>query len=163
MANIDVNLTGTYYTSWLALYYLRLESEPNPSVPSGDCIPSRDKALILVSSMVAYMDAPIAPWYMASKTGVCGLFRSIRPLPVDLRSKGSTHISCSLLAPWFVDTSFLDPMRAIVGREALDKHSSGYTSMDSIVTAASYCATNPDVHGEFRGSYFVTELRPGDA
>ncbi|KAL2115182.1 hypothetical protein VTJ04DRAFT_10845 [Mycothermus thermophilus] len=32
-ANVDVNLEGAYYTAWLAMCYLRLEGEPNPSVP----------------------------------------------------------------------------------------------------------------------------------
>ncbi|KAL1839256.1 hypothetical protein VTJ49DRAFT_1693 [Mycothermus thermophilus] len=150
--NIDINLVGTYYSSWLALYYFRLPpTQPHPTTasPSAPATSgsSTDKSLVLVSSIAAYMDAPLASTYTASKAGVRGLFRSMRSRTAEI------GVRCNLLAPWFVDTPLLNPTRealaAAVGESGdLGKAVAGFADVEVVVAAAGYCAVEKGVHGK---------------
>jgi 5'-hydroxyaverantin dehydrogenase len=88
---MNVNLTGTYYTSFLALHYFRT----HPSASSM-------KQLIFISSMLAYIEAPLVIDYNASKHGVRGIWRSIVGEADALGIKGTFR--CNLLAPNLVRT-----------------------------------------------------------
>lgn len=137
--NIQVNLTGTYYTSWLALYYFRLP--PSVPTPAGAVA---DKSLIFVASIAAYMDSPKASTYPASKFGVRGLFRSTRVRSRDI------GVRCNLLAPWFVDTPLTAPVKSALASRGMDmERVLGFVSVEACVEAAGYCAVETEVHGEF--------------
>jgi 5'-hydroxyaverantin dehydrogenase len=136
--NIEVNLTGLYYTSWLALYYFRLE-------PAKDDVPNNSqplsKSLIFVSSIGGYMDSPKASTYPASKFGVRGLFRSTRARTLDI------GVRCNLLAPWFVDTPLIAPVKKGMASRGMDMaRVLGFVSIESCVQAATFAAVS-DVHG----------------
>ncbi|KAF2095800.1 NAD(P)-binding protein [Rhizodiscina lignyota] len=66
---IDVNLLGVYYSTYLALHYFRLSS-PNQS--------KLKKSLVLISSIMGYIDGTYNTDYNASKFGVRAIFRSLR-------------------------------------------------------------------------------------
>ena len=136
--NIDVNLTGLYYTSWLALYYFRLK-------PAKEDVSNKpqllSKSLIFVSSIGGYMDSPKASTYPASKFGVRGLFRSTRARTLDI------GVRCNLLAPWFVDTPLIAPVKNGMASKGLDMaRVLGFASIKSCVEAATFAAVS-DVHG----------------
>ncbi|EME39085.1 alcohol dehydrogenase-like protein [Dothistroma septosporum NZE10] len=132
--NIEVNLTGVYYSSWLALYFFRLK--PSDSSEPGD------KSLILVSSIGGYMDSPKASTYPASKFGVRGLFRSTRARTIDI------GVRCNLLAPWFVDTPLIAPVKNAMKARGIEMSKVlAFATMEDCVQAASFCAVNKELHG----------------
>ncbi|GAB1195427.1 hypothetical protein APSETT444_004686 [Aspergillus pseudonomiae] len=134
--NIQVNLIGVYYTSWLALYYLRL----SPTNSGANLSP--DKSLLLMGSIGSYMDTPKASTYPASKFGVRGLFRSTRARTQEL------GVRCNLLAPWFIDTPLIAPMKKAMAARGIDMAQRlTFASVDSCVEAANACAANPQLHG----------------
>lgn len=152
--NIDINLTGVYYTSWLALYYFRLKPKrmevgaggatngiPNAPDTNG-ASSSPDKSLVMVASIGAYMDSPKASTYPASKFGVRGLFRSTRARTMDI------GVRCNLLAPWFVDTPLIAPIKNAMASRGMDMAKMlSFASVDSCVEAASLCAVDTKLHG----------------
>lgn len=154
--NIEVNLIGVYYSSWLALYYLRLLP---PTGGSEDAKP--DKSLILVASIGAYMDSPKASTYPASKFGVRGLFRSTRARTLDI------GVRCNLLAPWFVDTPLVAPIKNAMAARGVDMaRVLDFVSVEACVEAASYCAVDGGVHGmcfafKSEGNYADLEMQDG--
>ncbi|KAK6078065.1 short chain dehydrogenase reductase family oxidoreductase [Seiridium cupressi] len=145
--NIQVNLIGVYYSTWLALYYFRLPSLSTSSLPSppleGDPAPTKPtKSLIIVASIGAYMDSPKASTYPASKFGVRGLFRSTRSRTLDI------GVRCNLLAPWFVDTPLIAPVKKALAARGIDMAKVlCFTSVEACVEAASFCAVNDKFHG----------------
>lgn len=158
--NIEINLTGVYYSSWLALYYFRLKPKPetktiasedadalNGTTESTDSTVTPEaptKSLILVASIAAYMDSPKASTYPASKFGVRGLFRSTRARTLDI------GVRCNLLAPWFIDTPLVAPVKNALASRGIDMAKAlSFASIESCVEAASYCAADPKIHGTF--------------
>lgn len=157
--NIEINLTGVYYSSWLALYYFRLKPKPETktiAVEDADAIPNGttdstdstvtpeipSKSLILVASIGAYMDSPKASTYPASKFGVRGLFRSTRARTLDI------GVRCNLLAPWFIDTPLVAPVKNALASRGIDMAKAlSFASIESCVEAASYCAVDTKLHG----------------
>lgn len=81
---IDINLTGTVYTSKLALHYFRRQPLET----------SRDRCLIIKASIAAYADQPGSPQYNTSKWGVRGLMRNLR------QTVWKENIRVNLVAPW---------------------------------------------------------------
>jgi 5'-hydroxyaverantin dehydrogenase len=133
--NIEVNLVGSYYSSWLGLYYLRIPGSPPSQLA--------DKSLLFCASIGAYMDSPKASTYPASKFGVRGLFRSTRAQTEQL------GVRCNLLAPWFVDTPLIAPVKSAMAARGTDMATAlEFTSVESCVDAASYCAASRDLHGK---------------
>ena len=153
--NIEINLTGVYYSSWLALYYFRLKPQPrttagddadtpppNGTEPNATSEVVTTKSLILVASIGAYMDSPKASTYPASKFGVRGLFRSTRARTLDI------GVRCNLLAPWFIDTPLIAPVKNALASRGIDMAKAlSFASIDSCVQAASFCAADPKLHG----------------
>ncbi|KAL4917415.1 hypothetical protein BDW62DRAFT_184021 [Aspergillus aurantiobrunneus] len=132
--NVEVNLVGSYYTSWLGLYYLR--------VPGSQPEQPRDKSLLFCASIGAYMDSPKASTYPASKFGVRGLFRSTRAQTQQL------GVRCNLLAPWFFDTPLIAPIKNAMAARGIDMAKVlSFTTVEACVDAASYCAASPELHG----------------
>lgn len=154
MRNIEVNLIGAYYTSWLALYYFRIPatsvaaSSPDPRNGHEACLERsapvpKTKSLIFVASIGAYMDSPKAATYSASKFGVRGLFRNTRAITMDL------GVRCNLLAPWFVDTPLIAPVKRAMSERGVDMAKAvQFASLEDCVAAANLLAASPDLHGK---------------
>ena len=136
LAVLDVNLRGVVYTTHLALYYL----PRNPKSPSAspDCNPSqisRDRHLLLLSSMAGLSGLPGNSLYAASKHGVVGLFRS-------LRATSFIHgVRINMLCPYFVDT----PMFITAGRLMLASGVMGKTQ--DVVEAGTRFVADPRICG----------------
>lgn len=84
LRTIDVNLKGMLYTAKLAIHYFR--RQPLDA--------SRDRCLILKSSLAGYVDLPGSIQYNASKFGVRGIMASLR------RTTWEQSIRVNLVAPW---------------------------------------------------------------
>lgn len=69
---IDVNLIGVHYCAYLALHYFRLPSTTQEQSSTFK------KCLVLVSSIMGYIDPSYNTDYGAAKYGVRGIFRSLR-------------------------------------------------------------------------------------
>jgi 5'-hydroxyaverantin dehydrogenase len=90
---IDVNLSGSYYTAYLTLwYYTHSRASAAPIDPA--CKPQ----LLFVGSLAGYAEHPLSADYCASKHGVRGLWKS-------LRAHGNVFGNCqmNMLVPTFVD------------------------------------------------------------
>lgn len=102
---IDVNLTGTLYTSHLALAYLPRNPgsvKCSPTASASTEGPPRDRHLILISSIAGLWPLASAGVYSISKHAVTGLFRNLRvtaPLMHGVR--------VNMLCPYFVRTPIL--------------------------------------------------------
>lgn len=101
-AVLDVNVTGVYYTTHLALHYFRA----HPAATS-------TKQLVFLSSLLAYVEAPLVIDYIASKAAVRGIWRCIRGEAAALGIKGGFRTN--LVAPNLVNTpmtkDFVDFLR----------------------------------------------------
>ncbi|KIA75627.1 hypothetical protein HK57_00559 [Aspergillus ustus] len=141
--NIEVNLLGSYYTSWLGLYYLRIAGTAQPPSPKeGDSL-FANKSLLFCASIGAYMDSPKASTYPASKFGVRGLFRSTRAQTLQ-----HLGVRCNLLAPWFVDTPLIAPIKNAMAARGVDMAKVlAFTSVNDCVDAATYLVLKQGVHG----------------
>jgi NAD(P)-dependent dehydrogenase (short-subunit alcohol dehydrogenase family) len=92
---LDVNLVGTLYFSRIAAVYLRTNAHP-----------SDDKSLVLISSAAGFKDTPGLFAYTASKHGVLGLLRSLRPY------LHKTHnVRVNAICPWMTDTAMVKGIR----------------------------------------------------
>ncbi|PGH06780.1 hypothetical protein GX51_02221 [Blastomyces parvus] len=84
----DINLTGTMFTTKLALHHFR--RQPLES--------ARDRCLILIGSIAGYLDLPGSATYSMSKFGVRALMRSLR------RNAWVDSIRVNLVAPGYIIT-----------------------------------------------------------
>jgi 5'-hydroxyaverantin dehydrogenase len=143
---IDVNLTGTYYSAFLAMNYFRLQPSHATSGATSDtsngAISSSDKSLIFISSMAGYTDYPNNSAYAAGKFGVRGLFRSVRHYAPKI------GVRMNLIAPWFVDTPMTKFMKDELERAGIE-NGKGFTwaPAEYVVEAVGHCAVN-QVDGE---------------
>jgi len=92
MVAFQVNSIGLYYTARLSKLYLN--SGPSSDPPS----------LILIASLVAYIDMPLMTSYSSSKYAARGLFRSIRPIFAE------HGIRVNLIAPWIMETPLVSDL-----------------------------------------------------
>ncbi|KAL2819641.1 hypothetical protein BDW59DRAFT_164969 [Aspergillus cavernicola] len=140
--NIEVNLVGSYYTSWLGLYYLRLPGSLSEQQHQQQQQDPTDKSLLFCASIGGYMDSPKASTYPASKFGVRGLFRSTRAQTQQL------GVRCNLLAPWFVDTPLIAPIKNAMAARGIDMATVlAFTSVEACVEAATFCVLDRGLHG----------------
>lgn len=135
---IDVNLLGVYLSTYLALHYFRLP-------PANGKTQSYQKSLILVSSMMGYVDCPYNTGYGVSKYGVRGLFRSIRSQAHRL------NVRVNNLAPGYILTPLTKKVHQIESPEEVSK-ATGYklpwAPIEYVVDATCHCAVNESVDGE---------------
>ncbi|KJK60750.1 insect type alcohol dehydrogenase ADH-like classical c SDR [Aspergillus parasiticus SU-1] len=90
----------------------------------------------------SWLGLPKASTYPASKFGVRGLFRSTRARTREL------GVRCNLLAPWFIDTPLIAPMKKAMAARGIDMAQRlTFASVDACVEAATTCAANPQLHG----------------
>jgi NAD(P)-dependent dehydrogenase (short-subunit alcohol dehydrogenase family) len=71
---VDVNLTGVIYFTRIASVYLRQGRDVGKGAES-----AIDRSITLVSSVAGFIESPGIEVYSATKHGVLGLVRSLRP------------------------------------------------------------------------------------
>jgi 5'-hydroxyaverantin dehydrogenase len=110
---IDINFTGAWYSTHLALHFFQ-ETLSTTS-------PAKTKHLLLIGSLASYTELPLATDYAAAKFGIRGVMRSLRnsvdrifPLPASdtgaatkdgsLNQDSTAKFRINMLAPTFVRT-----------------------------------------------------------
>lgn len=133
---LEVNLTGVIYTTHLALFYL--SRNPGSCKADPNCDPAsvtRDRHLLLVSSIAGLLPIPTQSLYGTSKHAVVGLFR-------NLRSTSFLHgIRVNMLTPYWIDT----PIIGTSGRILLAGASMG--KVEDVTEAASMFVRDPRIAG----------------
>ena len=133
---LEVNLTGVIYTTHLALFYL--SRNPGSRKADPNCDPAsvtRDRHLLLVSSVAGLLPIPTQSLYGTSKHAVVGLFR-------NLRSTSFLHgIRVNMLTPNWIDT----PIIRMSGRILLAGASMG--KVEDVTEAASMFVRDPRIAG----------------
>ncbi|CAH0057282.1 unnamed protein product [Clonostachys solani] len=131
LRTLEVNLLGTAYTIKLAIHYFRRQSLDR----------TRDRCLILKSSLSGYVDQPGAPQYNASKWGVRGFLRSYR------RDLHNENIRVNLVAPWYVRTPILSDATV----EFLQSKGVNFATMDDAASTMLRIAAMKEVNGRSFG------------
>ncbi|KIV81007.1 hypothetical protein PV11_08461 [Exophiala sideris] len=131
LKTMDVNLTGLLYTVKLAIHYFR--RQPIDS--------SRDRCLILKSSLSGYVDLPGSVQYNASKFGVRGVMRSLR------RTSWTESIRINLVAPWYIRTPILGP----AVQQYLDDKGVGFALVEDCCRAMLLISTDKTINGRAIG------------
>ncbi|OJJ97856.1 hypothetical protein ASPACDRAFT_45156 [Aspergillus aculeatus ATCC 16872] len=89
---LNVNLLGTLYVARIAAVYLR-QNRPSHT----------DRSLTLISSVAGFKETPGMFLYQATKHGVLGLMRSLRPyLPAP-----EHQLRVNAVCPWMTDTEMV--------------------------------------------------------
>lgn len=91
---LDVNFKGVYLTTYLALHYFRKALAANPE-------DTKPKQILFISSILAYLEAPMNLSYCGSKHGIRGLFRSLRWEGHEI---GIPSLQVNLIAPTLMKT-----------------------------------------------------------
>jgi 5'-hydroxyaverantin dehydrogenase len=145
MKCMDVNLTGAFYSTQLALNYMRL---PGTDSSLGDSTkPPPSKSLIFVDSMAGFFDFPQHTAYNVSKTGTRALFRSIRS------TTSTINVRCNLIAPWFVKTALTSSLQAkLPGGKGIS-----WTEIEDVVSAIGACAVDEGINGELSSTSWIME------
>ena len=102
---LDLNLTGVFYTTHLALHHFRLAAPPD--APAS---PAASKQIVFVGSLAGHSAPLLQPAYAASKFGVRGLWKSLRRA-TDVLGPQSLPLRVNLLAPTFVLTQMTESLR----------------------------------------------------
>jgi 5'-hydroxyaverantin dehydrogenase len=179
-AALNVNLLGVYDSAYLALWYMgldrknraegRQEQQTATAEKEGKTPPT--KSLILISSIVAYADAPMFTEYQTSKcesalpfcifhpvvyflsatltvaVGVRGLFRSIRHSTLDGLD---VPVRVNMLAPSFVRTPLMETVLPTLAAGAAGVEPGrgvNFVDMGMVVEAAARFAVDDTLHGQ---------------
>ncbi|KAI9713063.1 MAG: hypothetical protein M1820_001048 [Bogoriella megaspora] len=94
---VDVNLKGPIYFCRIGSVYLRQRGESEATI-SG---PADQKSITLISSVAGFTEAPGIEMYTASKHGVLGLVRALRP---TLAKSSPQPIRINAICPWYTQT-----------------------------------------------------------
>lgn len=137
---LDINLTGVVYTAKLAMHYFNKQN------------PSRDKSLVLKSSMAGYLDLPGSTLYNVSKFGVRGLM-------CNLRRTGRMRVN--LLAPWYIKTPIMSETVTNAVDEALKRIGGHWALAEDAVKACLRCAADEKVTGTFEIASSENKPPPG--
>ncbi len=146
-ACIEINMTGEYYSSFLALHYFRLkpsnQSQGTHTGSEAEALPS--KALIFVSSMAGYIDYPSHTVYNAGKFGVRAMFRSVRGSAAK-----EMNVRCNLIAPWYIDTPMTAEIKQYMKMNNVkDGQGISFAKIEDVVDATAICAADESVEGMF--------------
>ena len=125
----DVNIKSVYYTSKLAQHYFGLNPTRSPET-------KEKKSLIVMGSLLGYIEMPEVVDYPTSKWAVRGFFREMRG-PME-----RSGYRINLIAPWIMDTpmskEFCEMFRA---------HDIAVGNPRDVVTAVIRCATDESISG----------------
>lgn len=97
-ATLDVNLKGAYYTSVLALHYLK--KTPKDAEANAD---RGKKQIVFMGSMAGYGAFPLTTDYVVSKYGVRAIWKSLLFQDDNL----GFGLRTNLIAPGYIDTPLL--------------------------------------------------------
>lgn len=123
---LDVNITGAYYTTHLALHYLSLNPDPN------------DRCILLIGSLASFVPLPGQAPYAISKHAILGMFRSL------VGSTFTKSIRINMINPYFVTGSRMFP----AGVEAIFlSGSAGAASIPDVIDAATRLIADEDIKG----------------
>jgi len=96
---MDVNVTGVFFTTHLAYFWLpKNPGSSDSSITSTPSASPRDRHLLLLGSVASLSPVAIQPQYCAAKHAVLGLFRSLRS------TSALQGVRVNLLCPYFIDT-----------------------------------------------------------
>ncbi|OAP57926.1 hypothetical protein AYL99_08664 [Fonsecaea erecta] len=126
---LDVNLRGVIYTSKLGGWYFHHQD-------------GGDRCLILVSSIMGYIDTQGSSVYSAAKHGVRGLMTC-------LRRKGLLRVNC--IAPWFVATPILPESFIQNAGSQFRGMGVDFATTDDAVTAVFRLITDSSINGRTLG------------
>ncbi|KAH8171677.1 short chain dehydrogenase domain-containing protein [Sarocladium implicatum] len=130
LAVFDVNVTGVWYTTHLALYHLPRNPQPNG-----------DRCLLLVGSLASIMAFAGQAQYTTSKHAVLGLFRTIRS------TASIQHgIRVNMILPYYVNGTGVCPVSAELMLLAGGTPEGG-TSAADVVDAATRLAADEGIRG----------------
>lgn len=139
---LEVNLTGVLYTTYLARWYLPRNPGSKPCFentiqsPSSPGSSSRDRHLILISSIAGLYPLVGQVPYTASKHAVIGIYRSLR-----MTAPITSGIRVNLLCPYFMDTPILNTgARLVLSGTAVGV-------VNDVVQAGTYFASHPETIG----------------
>ncbi|QSS54041.1 short chain alcohol dehydrogenase [Histoplasma capsulatum var. duboisii H88] len=142
-STIDVNLTGTLYTTHLALFYLPRNPGSMPCSPASSESSTqppetreRDRHILLLGSVASILPLPSQTSYCVSKHGVMGLFRSLRAT-TPLRDGVRVNILC----PYFTET----PILGVSGKVILS--GTALTDINHVCDAATRFVADPGCVG----------------
>lgn len=137
-SNLEVNLIGVFYSSYLALYYLQHSAQRGTE--------RTDSSLLFISSLAGYLDDSHNTTYTASKFGTRGLFRSLRG-----RAGAELGIRCNLIAPWAMKTPMTDPLLERMEQHGI-KEGKGVTFADhrTLVEVVFKCLADCSISGQSR-------------
>lgn len=126
----DVNITGVWYTTHLALYHLPLNTRPGG-----------DRCILLLGSLASLMNFTGQAQYTASKHAILGLFRTLRgtaSLVHDIR--------VNMICPYYVNGSRLLPTAAEAVLLAGGAPEGG-TAADDVIDAATRLIADQSIRG----------------
>ena len=141
---LDINLTGVFYSSYLALNYFRLkpQNQELAAQTNGDSESLPSKSLIFVSSLAGYIDYPSHSLYNAGKFGVRGLFRSVRSKTKEMGAR------CNLLAPWYIKTPMTADLRKYLEAQGIeDGKGVSFGRIEDVVEIVGRCAVDESTDG----------------
>lgn len=127
---ININLTGVFYTTRLALHYFQLKG-------SDESANKGKKSIILISSLAGYLELPWLADYQGSKYGVRGIFKALR------NNVPAMGVRMNLIAPWFIQT----PMTKDIGPR-LEELGVALAKKETAVEAVLRCATDESISGK---------------
>jgi 5'-hydroxyaverantin dehydrogenase len=133
---IDVNLLGVYISTYLALQYFRLPAAQPQTFT---------KSLVLISSMMGYIDGPYNTGYAVSKFGVRGLFCSLRSQAHKLNARINN------VAPGYILTPLTQRVHEIERPDQPSKATGlvlPWASIDHVVDGVGRCAVDENTTGE---------------
>jgi len=144
MATLDVNLTGVYYSTNLALHYFA------KGRPKED---GEKKHILFISSLAGYIELPLVADYQASKFGVRGLWKAIR-------GAGGMFggVRTNLIAPTFIRTQMVAGIA-----EDLVKAGVLLGEVEDVVKVVMRCVCDSSIDGESQIVTLTlaeTELKP---
>ncbi|OAP58090.1 hypothetical protein AYL99_07180 [Fonsecaea erecta] len=149
MRTLDINLNGVLYTTHLAISYLS-RNPGSEKCQAGKHSGTRDRHLILVSSIAGLAGLPGQSLYTGAKHGVVGAFRALR-LTVPLTS----GVRVNMINPYFVDTPILGPLGALV------LAGGGMAKIESVVDATTRLVADQGIIG--RALVIATKTAEKDA
>ncbi|KAF2099532.1 putative short chain dehydrogenase/ reductase [Rhizodiscina lignyota] len=132
MKILEINLLGTVYTSKLALHYFNKQG------------PGMEQCLILVSSIMGFLNTNGSPTYSASKFGVRGLMCCLRRFGVG---------RVNLIAPWFIATPLMTEAVRNHLRKDMQGQGTDFATTEDCAKCVMRIASDDSINGR---SLFIT-------
>jgi len=125
---ININFIGVVYTTKLAMHYFT--RQPDEA--------SRDRCLILKSSLAGYLDIIGSPSYESAKFGVRGLMCNLRR---------AECFRVNVIAPWFIATPIMSEKVVETLGSQLKSVGAEFAEVEDSVKAVMRVATDKSING----------------